>query len=236
MIIYENLSDNYANIDISKIGIEKANQIGVEIKIIEISESLYIKIRKYLLENDFYFKYWMSGNHPNHDVRITNRKFILEKATSKNKTIFSINGKFTNGINHFIPLKEQIAVYERLKKDQNKLTILDLFYGILRKYPNDIYKVSFLINNKPNEKLTQHCLEYIEYIKAFEDPEQLKNLEETERRFFPSRYKYEKKNYSKERGAYIDLYNSLSNTNETRSDIYLSDGVSITANGDLKDI
>lgn len=233
MIIYENLSDNYANIDISKIGIEKANQIGVEIKIIEISESLYIKIRKYLLENEFYFEYSRSGNHPNHDVRITNRKFILKKVTSKNKTIFSINGKFTNGINHFRPVKEQTAVYERVKKDQNKLTILDLFYGILRKYPNDIYKVNFLINDKPNEKLTKYCLEYI---KRFEDPEWLKNLEETERRFYPNRYKYEKKNYLKERGAYIDLYNSLSSANETRSDIYLIDGVWITANGDLKDV
>lgn len=216
MITYENLSNNYLDLDITKLNIEQANKFGLEIKNIEISKEVYLKIKKYIVKYGFYTEQSRVRSGTSRTITIWTSKFTLSEISTPNKESTFRIGNLTKTlpcpIRNYLTKREIIDLTNRILKDHSIiLSTLEIFYGMLKKYPNDIYKVKFYIHDKPNQK-TQPLIrsEYSSGIGVLTSDT----------------------NPLKENGPYKDLYDDISDTGE---DVYLSDGIWITPEGELHD-
>lgn len=216
MITYENLSNNYLDLNISELNIEQANKLGLEIKNIEISKEIYLKIKKYIVKSCFYSEQSRVKSGTRRKITIWTSKFTLSEISTPNKESTFLIANFTRTLpcptRNYLTKKDITDFTNRILKDHTIiLSTVEIFYGMLKKYPNDIYKVKFYIHNKPNQE-SQPLIRH-EYSAGIET-----STRNTSR--------------VKENGPYKDLYNGFSDTGE---DVYLSDGIWITPEGDLND-
>jgi len=216
MITYEKLSNNYLDLDITKLNIEQANKLGLEIKNIEISQEVYLKIKKYIVKYNFYSEQSRIRSGTSRRIIIWTSKFTLSEISTPNKESTFLIGNFTktlpSPVRNYLTKKDITDFTNRILKDHPIiLSTLEIFYGMLKKYPNDIYKVKFYIHDKPNQE-TQPLI----------------------RHGYSSGIGISTSNVSplKENGPYKDLYDDISDTGE---DVYLSDGIWITPEGELDD-
>lgn len=216
--MYKNLSKKYSNIDISKIEFEEANALGVEIKNIEITKELHGKIKIYIYKYDFYYE--RSNVRSGNDISeiFYTSKFTLSETHNRNKKSTYFVRSYTNSLLNYPSLqhltnKHVEDLILKIQKDHSIiLSALQIFYGILKKYPNHIHNVTFDIHGEKNEEIPP----LIQFKYSVE-----------------KKYSTNKFSSLNENGPYKDFYDDLSD--KSNRDLYLSDGIWITPDGELED-
>lgn len=138
-------------LDIIDLDTNSASEKNVNIKSLEISNELYGKIDKYLGENRLktFMRYSTGGRHDGSNYYTYSIYFNLTHNRKKNK--FYINNRGAQGYSKSTGIGDFRNPYRLDDESLLKLTptMLQLFYGLIKKYPEHILSVQWNYYEEP---------------------------------------------------------------------------------------